>query len=185
MSTIIINRVPVSGNKDDDAGPVGDLYSKIDTGGFGLWVCAVVVLGLSAGIISKTPPGPLRSAASYNLAVSALEFFLAFSSFTKPAPARFIIILAFTTIMWGAAFPLMFVMRSDRDTYKVINLDKRVLLSIGTGVASILQNITIACGCLGVSTFIFILYQWSCVCRLSLGKFNPEEIRQAYERRRI
>jgi hypothetical protein len=87
-----------------------------------------------------------------------LEFFLAFSSITKPVsptnarpPARFIIILAFTTMMWGAAFPLMFVTRSNRDTYKVINLDKRVVLSIGTGIAGVLQNITIACGCLGVS----------------------------------
>ncbi|KAF4214782.1 hypothetical protein CNMCM8980_000060 [Aspergillus fumigatiaffinis] len=149
---------PVSGNKGDDDGPVGDLYSKIATGGFGLWISAVVVLGLSAGIISKTPASPLRAAASYNLTVAVLEFFLAFSSITKPVsptnarpPARFIIILAFTTMMWGAAFPLMFVTRSNRDTYKVINLDKRVVISIGTGIASVLQNITIACGCLGVS----------------------------------
>ncbi|KAH1353325.1 hypothetical protein KXX63_002223 [Aspergillus fumigatus] len=172
-----------SGNKDDGS-PVGDLYSKIATGGFGLWISAVIVLGLSAGIISKTPPSALRSAASYNLAVAALEFFLALSSITKPvsptktrSPARFIIILAFTTMMWGAAFPLMFVTRSNRETYKVINLDKRVLVSFGTGVVGILQNITIACACLGVSAFIFVLYQWYCLCRLFLGKFTPEEIR--------
>jgi hypothetical protein len=60
---------PVSSNKGDDDGPVGDLYSKIATGGFGLWISAVVVLGLSAGTISKTPASPLRSAASYNLTV--------------------------------------------------------------------------------------------------------------------
>ncbi|KAF7171423.1 hypothetical protein CNMCM6106_005800 [Aspergillus hiratsukae] len=133
--------------------------TKIATGGLGLWISAVVVLGLSAGVISKTPPGALRSAASYNLAVSALEFFLAFGSITKPVsptnarpPAWFIVILAFTTMMWAAAFPLMFVMRSNRDMYEVVNLDKRVVvISTGTGVVSVLQNITIACGCMGVS----------------------------------
>jgi hypothetical protein len=54
-------------------------------------------------------------------------------------------------MMWGAAFPLMFVMRSNRGTYEVVNLDKRVVISIGTGIVSSLQNITIACGCMGVS----------------------------------
>ncbi|KAF4153793.1 hypothetical protein CNMCM6936_009545 [Aspergillus lentulus] len=127
-----------TGNKDDDAGPVGDPYSKIATGGFSLWASAVVVLGLSAGLISKTPP--------------------AFSSITKPVSptnakplARFFVILIFTTMMWEAAFPLMFVMRSNRDTSKVITFDKRVLLSVGTGAAIALQDITLSCACLGVS----------------------------------
>ncbi|GFF92329.1 conserved hypothetical protein [Aspergillus lentulus] len=134
-----------TGNKDDDAGPVGDPYSKIATGGFSLWASAVVVLGLSAGLISKTPP-------------VCAEFFLAFSSITKPVSptnakplARFFVILIFTTMMWEAAFPLMFVMRSNRDTSKVITFDKRVLLSVGTGAAIALQDITLSCACLGVS----------------------------------
>ncbi|KAF7131072.1 hypothetical protein CNMCM5793_004059 [Aspergillus hiratsukae] len=170
---------PVSGNKGNDNGPVGGLYSKIATGGLGLWISAVVVLGLSAGVISKTPPGPLRSAASYNLAVSALEFYLAFGSITKPVsptnarpPAWFIVILAFTTMMWAAAFPLMFVMRSNRDTYEVVNLDKRVVVSRQRTLIDIPYS-------------IFIIYQWCCVCQLFLGKFTPEEIRQAYEKRTI
>ncbi|RHZ46499.1 uncharacterized protein CDV56_104042 [Aspergillus thermomutatus] len=139
---------PVSSNKDDNNGPVGDLYSKIITGGFGLWVSAVVVLGLSAGIISKSPPSPLRP--------RPLTIWR--RSITKPVSCTnarpremFIVILAFTTLMWGAAFPLMFVMRSNHGTYEIINPDKRVVLSIGTGIVSALQNITIACACLGVS----------------------------------
>lgn len=35
----------------------------------GVWIIAIVVLGLSAGIIAKKPRGPLLGAAAYNLAV--------------------------------------------------------------------------------------------------------------------
>lgn len=137
-----------------------------------------------------------------------LEFFLAFSSITKPVSptnarplAWFIIILVFTTMMWAAAFSLMFVMRSNGNTYEVIKLAKRVVLSIGTG-SSALSRISplrvvvwgsLHCKFSSIATpggrplidirySIFTFYQWCCVCQLFLGKFTPEDLRQAYDK---
>lgn len=47
----------------------------------------------------------------------------------------------------------MFAMMSTDDAYEVVDLGKRagIIISTGTGLVNMLENITIACGCMGVS----------------------------------
>lgn len=55
--------------KEKETNPLKKIYDNIWNYGFGAWISAIVVLGLSAGIISKKPGGSLRAAAAYNLAL--------------------------------------------------------------------------------------------------------------------
>jgi hypothetical protein len=60
---------PADAKEEKETNPIKKLYDQAWNAGFGRWICTILVLGLSAAIISKTPASPLRSAASYNLAV--------------------------------------------------------------------------------------------------------------------
>lgn len=84
-----------------------------------------------------------------------LQFFLVFAIRAKQrgeADARptvvTILIIAFCACMWGAAFPLMFVLRSDDQAY---DLDKRFIRKIVSEITlASLGNITTATAAFGV-----------------------------------
>jgi hypothetical protein len=95
---------------------------------------------------------------------ASLHFFLPFCGFAKPIsvtnprpPRWFIGILAFSTCSWLAALVVMFVMRSNENAYVIADLSKRgigKLFGIGNsitgGVVDMLENLTVACGCIGI-----------------------------------
>ncbi|KAL2825144.1 hypothetical protein BDW59DRAFT_161860 [Aspergillus cavernicola] len=172
---------------DKSANPVKYYHGNRSRLAFGVWILAIIILGMAAAIVAKTPPSPLRSAASYNVAVGALQFFLFFFSGTGPAsdtdaqPAkRATIGLTISTLIWCVAFPIIFVFRSDGDCYEVVDFDKRAILGVGLGITSALENITLACGAFSVSAFLCIMMQWYYTACLHQGSFAPEHIKKAY-----
>ncbi|KAL4910024.1 hypothetical protein BDW74DRAFT_144262 [Aspergillus multicolor] len=154
----------------------------------GIWILSILVLGLAAAVVAKAPAGPLRFSSIYNVAVASFQFFLFFFAGSKPVSATDArpsklgtITLAVSTLIWGAAFPIMFVFASADDRYVVVDFDKRALvLDIGLGVVSGLENITMACGAFGAAVFLCILFQWYYTIRLYRGKFSREHVEVAY-----
>lgn len=83
---------------------------------------------------------------------------LIFFGSSKPAsetdprpPQRANITLVISTLIWAAAFPVMFVFASDDAVFEVLDLKKRAVLNLGSTIVSGLENITLACGAFGVS----------------------------------
>lgn len=63
----------VTNEKANDKNPVSHLYDRAFSMGAGRWLSGILVLGLSAGIISKNPPNPLLGAAAGNLACVSIR----------------------------------------------------------------------------------------------------------------
>ncbi|KAL4754666.1 hypothetical protein BDW72DRAFT_116591 [Aspergillus terricola var. indicus] len=170
------------------ANPVKHYHERRSSLAVGIWILSILVLGLAAAVVAKAPPSPLRSSASYNVAAASLQFFLFFSTGSKPVsttdarpPKVGTITLVISTLIWAAAFPVMFIFSSEDDRYAVVDFDKRVLaLDIGMGVVSGLENITLACGASGASIFFCIIIQWYYTIRLYQGHFTRDHIEAAY-----
>ncbi|KAK5995473.1 hypothetical protein PT974_03881 [Cladobotryum mycophilum] len=168
--------------------PVTRLYDHALNAGGGRWLCSIIVLGLSAGIISKHPPKLLLAASAFNLAVACLHFLL-MGPLTRPRsptdarpPNWYIILLLASTLLWIAAMSFIFAAYSDWKEYAIVDLHKRVIIiDIANGAMDILENITVACGCFSVSAFICCFAQWIAVYRISYGKFSEQDIAQSYE----
>ncbi|CAG2007203.1 unnamed protein product [Fusarium graminearum] len=73
---------------------------------------------------------------------------------TDPRPPMWYdLLLAASTAMWLAALVVMFVKRVDISAYKESNHEKRrtgLVGEISEGAVSMMDNLTIACGCFGV-----------------------------------
>ncbi|KAL5003550.1 hypothetical protein BDV10DRAFT_180665 [Aspergillus recurvatus] len=170
------------------ANPVKHYHERHNSFAAGIWFISMLVLGLAAAVVAKASPGSLRSAASYNAAVASLQFFFFFIGSSKPIsatdarPSRAgTITLAISTLIWGAAFPVMFIFSSEDDHYAAVDFDKRALaLDVGAGVVSGLENITLACGAFGASIFLCVLIQWHYTIRLYRGHFTQGHIEAAY-----
>ncbi|CBF69836.1 predicted protein [Aspergillus nidulans FGSC A4] len=170
------------------ASPVKHYHERRSSFAVGIWILSILVLGLAAAVVAKAPASPLRSSASYNVAVASLQFFLFFLAGSKPVsttdarpPKAGTITLVISTLIWAAAFPIMFIFASEDDRYAVVDFDKRVLaLDIGTGVVSGLENITLACGAFGASIFLCIIFQWYYTAQLYRGHFTRDHIEAAY-----
>ncbi|KAL4760176.1 uncharacterized protein BDW70DRAFT_138431 [Aspergillus foveolatus] len=170
------------------ANPVKHYHERRSSFAVGIWIFSILVLGLAAAVVAKAPPSPLRSSASYNIAVASLQFFLFFLAGSKPVsttdarpPKAGTITLVTSTLTWAAAFPIMFIFASEDDRYAVVDFDKRVLaLDIGTGVVSGLENITLACGAFGTPLFLCIIFQWYYTAQLYRGHFTRDHIEAAY-----
>ncbi|OJJ01632.1 hypothetical protein ASPVEDRAFT_52545 [Aspergillus versicolor CBS 583.65] len=167
--------------------PVAHYHERRFALGFGTWLSGILVLGLAAAIVAKARPSPLRFAASYNVAAATLQFILIFFGSSKPAsetdprpPQRATAALVVSTLIWAAAFPVMFVFASDDEAFQVLDLKKRGVLDLGLSVVSGLENITLACGAFGVSAFLCVLVQWYYTIRLYQGGFEREHVRAAY-----
>ncbi|KAL4741539.1 hypothetical protein BDV11DRAFT_168122 [Aspergillus similis] len=171
------------------ANPVKHYHERRSSLAVGIWILSILVLGLAAAVVAKAPPSPLRSSASYNVAVQAsLQFLLFFLTGSKPVsttdarpPRAGSITLVISTLIWAAAFPVMFIFSNEDDRFAVVDFDKRVLaLDIGAGVVSGLENITLACGAFGASIFLCIIFQWYYTTRLYRGHFTRDHIEAAY-----
>ncbi|KAL4820190.1 hypothetical protein BDW67DRAFT_153658 [Aspergillus spinulosporus] len=66
------------------ANPVKHYHETRGSLAFGIWILSILVLGLAAAVVAKAPSGPLRSSASYNVAVASLQFILFFLTGSKP-----------------------------------------------------------------------------------------------------
>lgn len=162
--------------KQKETNKVKILYDDAFKADIGRWIASCAVIGLAAGIISKNPSQGLLAAATYNLAVvrshySIINFFLLKpsqgalhffaikipvkpKSMTDPRPPNwYSLLLAASTAMWLAALVVIFVKRDDISAYKESNHEKRrtgFIGEISEGAVSMLNNLTIACGCFGV-----------------------------------
>ncbi|KAF4446136.1 hypothetical protein F53441_10199 [Fusarium austroafricanum] len=150
--------------KEKETNPVKKLYDDAFKADIARWIASCAVIGLSAGIISKSPGHQLLAASAFNLAVGSLHFF-AFKipvnpqGLTNPRPPMWYnLLLALSTTMWLAAFTVMFVLREDIDAYHESALEKRragLADNISTGTVAMLDNLSIACGCFGICAFLF------------------------------
>jgi hypothetical protein len=72
-------------------------------------------------------------------------------------PNWFLIVLSISTLVWIAGTSLMFAVVSTDDKYAIFDPSRHVargvgtLIGAGTGTLALLENITIACGCMGGS----------------------------------
>ncbi|KXJ91496.1 hypothetical protein Micbo1qcDRAFT_204733 [Microdochium bolleyi] len=177
--------------------PIEHIFDRMFTVGFGRWLISMVVLGLAAGIVSKRPVGGLRAAAIYNIAIGCLHFFLpgpiaTGRAATDPRPPMwYYIVLTLSTIAWLSAFPLIFAFSDPEDDAYVIfevspDNDKRrrglfgLSLSAGQSTLAVLENISLACGAMGVCCFIFCVYQWYGLYKLATTQWTPEQLAEAW-----
>ncbi|KAM5348901.1 hypothetical protein ACJ41O_008724 [Fusarium nematophilum] len=177
--------------REEEANPVKKLYNGLFKGDIGRWISACAVIGLSAGVISKHPGQRMLAAAAFNLAVGSLHFFMfkvpvCPKGLTNPRPPTwYILLLAISTAMWVAAFVVIFSIREAGESYDVFSLEKRrtgAFTEIGAGTLALLENIRIACGCFGVSAFLFCIYQSYVVHRLFTTGFKKSEMREGYRK---
>ncbi|KAL6235192.1 hypothetical protein BDW75DRAFT_240362 [Aspergillus navahoensis] len=165
------SNAPQNSEPDRLANPVKHYHERRNSFAVGIWFVSMLVLGLAAAVAAKVPLGPLRSAASYNVAVRQMH----------GHPKAGTITLVISTLTWAAAFPVMFIFSSGDDRYSVVDFDKRALpLDVGMGVANGLENITLACGAFGASIFLCVLFQWYYTIRLYRGHFTQDHIEAAY-----
>jgi hypothetical protein len=68
MQTVPQN-APAKKGQEKETNPLKRTYDSLSNYIVAGWIMAIVVLGLSAGIVSKHPGAPLRAAAAYNLAL--------------------------------------------------------------------------------------------------------------------
>ncbi|KAL4992251.1 hypothetical protein BDW68DRAFT_173258 [Aspergillus falconensis] len=182
------SNAPQNSEPDKLANPVKHYHERRNSFAVGIWFISMLVLGLAAAVVAKAPPSPLRSAASYNVAVASLQFLIFFLGSSKPKsatearPSRAgTITLVISSLIWAAAFPVMFIFSSEDDRYAVVDFNKRALaLDVGAGVVSGLENITLACGAFGASIFLCLLFQWYYTIRLYGGNFTQDHIEAAY-----
>ena len=69
-------------------------------------------------------------------------------------PTPFLAALGVSSVLWPAAFGVMFAMPSNDDADEILNMKKRgfgLAISTGGSVPNLLESITIACSCVGVS----------------------------------
>lgn len=73
---------------------------------------------------------------------------------TNPRPPIwYLAILAISTMMWAAAFIVMFVVSESGDRYEAYRLEERqmgALREVGSGALAMLENIALACACFAV-----------------------------------
>ncbi|UZP46314.1 hypothetical protein NXS19_014126 [Fusarium pseudograminearum] len=177
--------------KEKETNKVKILYDDAFKADIGRWIASCAVIGLATGIISKNPSQGLLAAAAYNLAVGAIHFFaikipVKPKSMTDPRPPMWYnLLLAASTAMWLAALVVMFVKREDISAYEESNHEKRrtgFVGEISEGAVSMMDNLTIACGCFGVCALLFCLYQWFVVYYLHSTNFRKVEIREGFRK---
>ncbi|RGP74921.1 hypothetical protein FSPOR_1094 [Fusarium sporotrichioides] len=177
--------------KEKETNKVKILYDDAFKADIGRWIASCAVIGLAAGIISKSPSQGLLVASAYNLAVGALHFFavkipVSPQSMTNPRPPMWYnLVLAASTAMWLAALVVMFVMREDISAYQESNHEKRrtgFVGEISEGPVAMLDNLSIACGCFGVCAFLFCVYQWFVVYYLHSTNFRKVEVREGFRK---
>ncbi|RSL61719.1 hypothetical protein CEP54_006086 [Fusarium duplospermum] len=180
----------VTGRKEE-TNPVKKLYREAFKADIGRWISACAVIGLSAGLLSKHPGQEMLAASAFNLAVASLHFFMLKvpvrpSGSTDPRPPIwYMIILAASTVLWLAAFIVIFVFRNPSQ-HNDSGIEKRragFLDDVGTGTVAMVENLSIACGCFGICAFLFCVYQWSVVHRLLTTRFKKSEMREAYRKK--
>ncbi|RSL37949.1 hypothetical protein CEP53_015329 [Fusarium sp. AF-6] len=180
----------VSGRKGE-TNPIKKLYREAFKADIGRWISACAVIGLTAGLLSKHPGQDRLAASAFNLAVASLHFFM-FKVPVRPSdstdprpPIWYMVILAVSTVLWLAAFIVIFVFRnpSQHDDSGVEKRRAGFLDDVGTGTVAMVENLSIACGCFGICAFLFCVYQWSVVHRLLTTRFKKSEIREAYRKK--
>ncbi|VUC27377.1 unnamed protein product [Clonostachys rosea] len=170
-------------------GPVKSIYDKLFNLAVGRWIVSLITLGLAAGIISKEPGEKMLIAAAYNIAVGGLHILLIFGPWigprarNNPLPPRwYYVLISISTPLWLSALILMFVFREPDDKYEII--DTRSLWGglkdIAGNTVTILENISIACGCMGVSAIIFNFLQCCYIFKLKRANFSAEELEEGY-----
>ncbi|KAF4947682.1 hypothetical protein FSARC_13908, partial [Fusarium sarcochroum] len=154
--------------KEKETNPVKKLYDDAFKADIGRWIASCAVIGLAAGIISKNPGHEMLAASAYNLAVGSLHFFVfkipvSPQGLNNPKPPMWCnLILGISSAMWLAALIVVFVMRENIDAYEDSSLEKRrtgFVGEISTGAVAMLDNLAIACGCFGICSFLFCVYQ--------------------------
>ncbi|KAJ4314509.1 hypothetical protein N0V84_008850 [Fusarium piperis] len=177
----------VTGRKEE-TNPVKKLYREASKADIGRWISACAVIGLAAGLLSKHPGQEMLAASAFNLAVGSLHFFMLKvpvrprgSTDPRP-PIWYMVVLAASTVLWLAAFIVIFVFRNPSE-HDDSGLEKRrtgFVNDVGTGTVAMVENLSIACGCFGICAFLFCVYQWSVVHRLLTTRFRKSEMREAY-----
>ncbi|KAH7027471.1 uncharacterized protein B0I36DRAFT_327155 [Microdochium trichocladiopsis] len=179
--------------------PIEHIYDRMLTVGIGRWFVSMAVLGLAAGVISKHPAGGLRAAAIYNVVIGCLHFFLpgpptSPRAATDPRPPTwYYVILALSTVAWLPAFPLMFAFSNpDDDAYVIFDVspddDERrrglfgLALSTSQATLAVLEDISLACGTMGVCCFVFCLYHWYSIRKLTTTTWNREVLAEAWSK---
>ncbi|CAH0036594.1 unnamed protein product [Clonostachys rhizophaga] len=170
-------------------GPVKSVYDKLFNLAVGRWIVSVINLGLAAGILSKKPGEKMFVAAAYNIAVGGLHILLIFGPWigprarNSPLPPRwYYILIAISTPLWLSALIVMFVFRESDGKYEIINRRSLWggLKDIAGNTITILENISIACGCMGVCAILFNIIQCYYIFKLQRAKFSAEELEEGY-----